>query len=226
MKRLTLAAAAVCTFAFAGIAAAEPEAFHVNNEAGNSTMTAVFDAPLGERITGLSHMVGCDLTFDAKTNLASGTCTVPLTSITVDSEPTKTEHFQQWVTNKKSEPKACAFEARFNQVKLPSAMKAEQAEKFEAEVPFTVCGRARADGKPEHVTGTVVLFPPGSYGEQKTIRVRAHVEKFNRDAYKIGPKYTDGWLARVQGLAKVVADEGTIDLNLFAVSAVAKAPAK
>lgn len=226
MKTAAAALFVLTTLLASGAARAAPEAFHVNDEAGNSTMSAVFDAPLGERINAVSHMVGCDLTFDEKSHLASGKCTVPLTSVSVDSEPTKTEHFQQWVTNKKSDPKTCAFEARFKDVKLPAAMKAEQPEKFEADVPFTVCGRARADGKPEHLAGTVVLFPAGSYGEQKTLRVRAHIEKFNRDAYQIGPKYTDGWLARVQGLAKVVAEEGAIDLNLFAVSAAAKPAAK
>ena len=30
-----------------------------------------------------------------------------------------------------------------------------------------------------------------------------------------GPKWTDGWLARVQQLAPVVATDGTIEVNLF-----------
>ena len=34
---------------------------------------------------------------------------------------------------------------------------------------------------------------------------------------RIGPKWTAGWLARVQQLAPVVATEGTIDVNLFAM---------
>jgi len=56
--------------------------------------------------------------------------------------------------------------------------------------------------------------------------VRASVAKFNRDSYKIGPKHTDGWLARVQALATVVAEEGTIDLSLFAAAKEEAAPKK
>jgi hypothetical protein len=88
---------------------------------------------------------------------------------------------------------------------------------FTAEVPFTVCGRAREDGGKEKVTGQLAFFPEGSYGPGvKAIRARAKVEGFNRDRYRISPKYTEGWAARVQGLASVVAEEGTIDLSLIA----------
>ena len=80
--------------------------------------TAVFDAKLGERITAQSSAVGCDLTFEEKTGTASGACSVPLTSIKVDNEETKTEHFQQWVTNKKGEPKDCRLEAKLVDVKV------------------------------------------------------------------------------------------------------------
>jgi hypothetical protein len=93
---------------------------------------------------------------------------------------------------------------------------AERAAPFTARVAFTVCGRARVDGGQEQVTGTALLFPPGTYGEKKTIRIRATVAGFDRDAYQIGPRFTDGWLARVQSLAKVVAEKGTIELSLFA----------
>jgi hypothetical protein len=75
------------------------------------------------------------------------------------------------------------------------------------------------DGREEQVKGTALLFPPGAYGEQKTIRIRATIAEFDRDAYRIGPKYTEGWFARVQSLAKVVAEKGTVDLSLFARSA-------
>ena len=64
----------------------------------------------------------------------------------------------------------------------------------------------------------VILLPAGSYGDAKTLRIRAHIEKFDREAYHVGPKWTDGWLARVQGLAKVVAPVGSVDLNLFATA--------
>jgi len=130
----------------------------------------------------------------------------------VDNEKTKTEHFRDWATNKKLKPGACSFEATFTDVKLSEPLVPEKTVRFSTEAPFTVCGRRRADGGKEHIEGTAVLVSP----ESKTIRIRAHVAKFNRDAYKIGPKYTDGWFARVQSLAKVVAEEGEIDLTLFA----------
>jgi len=93
---------------------------------------------------------------------------------------------------------------------------AEKPVAFTAEIPFTVCGRSRADGGKEKVAGTALLFPPGAYGERKTVRIRATIASFDRGAYRIGPGYTEGWLARVQSLAKVVAEKGTVDLSLFA----------
>lgn len=196
-------------------AAALAEELTVNPDAGNSGFSAIFDAALGERITAVSSAVGCEVTLDEKTGVAAGRCSVPLTSITVDNDPTKSGHFHDWATNKKSEPGDCRLEAVFSGVKL-GALSPEKPVPFTAEIPFTVCGRARSDGGKERVTGTAVLFPPGSYGEKKTIRIRATVAGFDRDAYQIGPKYTDGWLARVQTLAKVVAEKGTVDLSLFA----------
>jgi hypothetical protein len=179
----------------------------VDSNAGNSKFDATFDAPLGEKIMATSSAVGCDLTLD---NLsASGACSVPLTSITVDSEPTKTEHFQQWATNKKVDPKKCALEARFDGLKLDGPVSATPV-KFSGDAAFKVCGKARSDGGKEKLEGSAVQLPNGA------IRVRAKVEKFSRDKYKIGPKYTDGWLSRVQQLAPVVADEGTIEISAFA----------
>ena len=194
-------------------ALAEP--LTVNPDAGNSGFSAVFDAALGERITAVSSAVGCEVTLDEKSGLASGRCQVALTSIKVDADETKTEHFQQWATNKKSEPRDCRIEAVFSGVKL-GALAPEQPAAFTAEVPFTVCGRSRADGGREKVTGTALLFPAGAYGPQRTIRIRATVSAFDREAYRIGPGFTDGWLARVQSLAKVVAPQGTLELTLFA----------
>ena len=108
-----------------------------------------------------------------------------------------------------------SFSAVFDGVQV-GPLAAEQAAPFTAAIPFTVCGRARADGGKEKVVGTAVLFPPGSYGERKTIRIRATIAGFDREAYRIGPRFTDGWLARVQQLAKVVAPTGTVELSLFA----------
>jgi hypothetical protein len=208
----------LATLALALAPPALAEELRVDPDAGNNTFNAVFDAKLGERISAQSSAVACDLHYDEGSGLASGRCWVPLTSITVDNESTKTDHFRQWVTNKKSEPGACRLEAAFDGVKV-GALVAEQPVPFAAEIPFTVCGRKPVDGRREKVKGTALLFPPGAYGEKRTVRLRATVEGFDRDAYHIGPGYTEGWLARVQSLAKVVAEQGTIELSLFAKSA-------
>jgi hypothetical protein len=195
--------------------AARAAGYAVNPDAGNNTFTAVFDAVVGERITAQSSAVGCALTYDAAAGLARGSCTVPLASVMVDNEPTKSEHFRDWATNKKSDPATCAFEVKLDDVKV-GPLRAEQPVPFEADLPFTVCGRARADGGKEHVTGTVILLPPGAYGEKETLRIRARLAGFDRESYRIAPKFTEGWLARVQSLAKVVAVKGDIDVNVFA----------
>jgi hypothetical protein len=220
MSRIAAVLLVLLTFSVASA-----EEFRVDPDKGNSTFNAVFDAKLGERITAMSSAVDCNVTLDDKTGTMSGKCSVPLTSIKVDNEDTKTEHFQQWVTNKTVEPKDCKLEAEFTGVKI-GRLVPETPVKFAADVPFTICGRHRSDGGKEHVKGNAILFPPGSYGEAKTIRVRATIEKFNRDQYRIGPKHTEGWLARVQSLAKVVAEEGTIELSLFAKSKGAAASAR
>ncbi len=195
--------------------AASAEEFAVNPDAGNSSFSAVFDAALGERINAVSSAVGCQVSFDEKAGTASGTCSVPLQTIRVDNDDTKSDHFHQWATNKKSEPRDCRLEAAFRGVRL-GALVAGKAVPFTASVPFKVCGRARADGGAEAVSGTALLFPPGAYGDAKTIRIRATLTGFDREAYLIGPGHTEGWLARVQSLAKVVAEKGTVELSLFA----------
>jgi hypothetical protein len=207
--------AALLTLLLAAPTAAMAEELSVNPDAGNSGFSAIFDAALGERISAVSSAVGCTVSFDEKAGLASGRCSVPLASITVDNDATKSEHFRDWATNKKSEPKDCTIEAVFSGVKL-GALVAEKPVAFSAEVPFTVCGRARANGAREKLTGTALLFPPGAYGDKKTIRIRATIAEFDRDAYRIGPGFTEGWLAKVQSLAKVVAVKGAVDLSLFA----------
>jgi hypothetical protein len=210
---MNTAIVAVILLALPGLVRAEE--LTVNPEAGNNSFSAVFDAALGERINAVSSTVGCELTYDEKAGIASGHCSVPLESIRVDNDDTKSDHFRQWATNKKSDPKDCKLEVTFNGVKV-GPLAPEKPSPFSAEVPFTVCGRARVDSGKEKVTGTAMLFPPGAYGDKETIRIRAEVTNFDRDAYHIGPKYTEGWLARVQTLAKVVAEKGTIDLSLFA----------
>ncbi len=199
---------------------ARGEDYEVNPGAGNNSFSAVFDAKLGERITAVSSAVGCEIRYDERAGRASGKCSVPLESIRVDNDDTKSDHFRQWATNKKSDPRNCRLEAEFDGLRI-GALAAEKPVPLSAQIPFHVCGRPRVDGKAEKITGTALLFPPGAYGETKTIRIRATIAGFDRDAYRIGPKYTEGWLARVQSLAKLVAEQGTVDLALFAR---AKAP--
>jgi hypothetical protein len=186
-------------------------ALAVDPEEGNSNFTAVFDLPAGERIAAQSSHLACDASYDDKMNSFSGGCSVPLTSITVDNNETKAEHFQQWATNKKSKAKDCKIEAKFDGVKLTSSWSASEPAHFAGDVPFTVCGRARTDGGKEHVEGTAALLADG-----KTLRIRADVKDFSRAKYQIGPEFTDGWLAKVQNLANVVADKGNITISLTA----------
>ena len=82
--------------------AADMTTFIVKPGVGNNTFTAVFDAVIGERITAISSAVGCTLTVDEEKLEGKGSCSVALTSILVDGDETKTEHFQQWATNKSS----------------------------------------------------------------------------------------------------------------------------
>lgn len=192
------------------------ERYGVDPEAGNNTFSAVFDAPLGERINAVSSEVGCNLTYDAKALSAGGSCSVPLTSIKVDGDDTKTDHFRQWATNKKVDPEKCRFELKLGEVKLRGPLEAKKSVPFTASGTFTICGRSRVPAGPETITGSAILFPAGSYGSVQTVRIRAHLAGFDREAYGISPKATAGWLARVQQLAPVVAAKGDIDLSLFA----------
>jgi len=167
----------------------------------------------------LSSAVACDATWEPKTGVVSGKCSAPLTSIVVDADDTKTGHFRQWATNKKSDPATCELSVRFEAVQLPAPLKPDVPQSFTAAIPFRVCGRAREDGAAEQVRGTVVLL-----GTPGALRIRARVEHFRREAYRIGPRFTDGWLARVQALSGVVAEEGVLELTLFAAPEGWKAP--
>jgi len=189
---------------------AAPAALRVDGKAGNNTLNGVFDAPLGERITATSSAVACELQLGPEGRSLMGSCSVPLESITVDADSTKSDHFRQWATNRKVDPARCVLAASLEKVALSLPRTPGETTDFEAEVPFTVCGRPREDGRREHVTGTVTRLDEGWF------RVRARVEHFHREAYRIGPRFTEGWLARVQSLAKVVAEEGTLELTLFA----------
>ena len=192
------------------VSASPAQTLRVDGEAGNNTLNGVFDAPLGERITATSSAVGCDIQLSPDGRNLSGRCAVPLTSITVDADPTKSEHFRQWATNRKGDPARCMLAAQLEGIEVSLPQTSGESTQFQADVPFTVCGRPREDGGRERVTGTLVRLDDGFY------RVRARVEHFHREAYRIGPRFTEGWLARVQSLAKVVAEEGTLELTLFA----------
>jgi hypothetical protein len=52
---------------------------------------------------------------------------------------------------------------------------------------------------------------------QKGENVRMN-KGFDCEPYGMSPKNTAGWLARGQQLANVVATEGTIEVNIFAIS--------
>jgi len=197
--------------------ASPAETLRVDAKAGNNTLNGVFDAPLGERITATSSAVGCEIRLDAGGRNLSGRCSVPLATITVDADPTKSDHFRQWATNRKSDPARCMLSTELAAVAVSLPKAPGESTDFHADLPFTVCGRPREDGGREHVTGTVFRLEDG------WLRVRARIEHFHREAYRIGPRFTDGWLARVQALAKVVAEEGTLELTLFAAPPEASA---
>ncbi len=197
--------------------------FKTNPDAGNNSMSAVFDAAIGERIMAVSSAVDCTLEVDEGKLSGTATCRVPLTSIQVDSEPTKTEHFQQWATNKKGTPDECSFDLVIDEIDLSGPVAANVPVEFETTGTFTICGRQKEGGGAEKVSGTLIHLPAGTYGSSETLRVRARIEDFDREAYGISPASTPGWLARVQSLAPVVAGQGTIDVNLFAKAPEAEA---
>ncbi len=202
---------------------AENTTFTVDPEAGNNTFSAVFDASLGERIMAVTSGIGCTVTVDEEKLEGRAKCSVPLKGVRVDNDDTKTDHFQQWATNKKSDPEKCTFELDVPGVKLPAALEDKKPVAFTADGTFTICGRKRDDGGAEHLTGTVISLPPSEPGDPRTLRIRARVEHFDRERYGISPKNTAGWLARVQQLASVVATDGTIDVNIFATGTAKQA---
>ena len=196
----------------AALLVAAPTAYKNDPKSGNSNFTAVFDAPLGERINAISSAVSCTLTRDEAAGTVSGSCSVPLNSIMVDNTEEKAEHFQQWATNKKSKVEACKFEVKIDAFALK--LEVDKEVPFTIQAPFTICGRARTDGGKETIEGKALLMRGEKEGSD-TLRIRAHIEKFDREAYQIGPKWTSGWLAKVQNLASVVAPVGSVDVSVF-----------
>ena len=201
---------------FAAPALAESVSYAVNSQAGNNSLAATFDAPLGERITATSSEVGCELSVDRAAGTATGHCSVPLESIKVDGDSTKTKHFDEWATNKKVEPSACRFEFTLASARLEKPLATKTPVPFTGSGRFEICGRAKTPPGPETVTGTVTLMPAGSYGKDEILRLRVEIKGFDRESYGISPKATPGWLARVQQLAPVVAAKGDVNLSLFA----------
>jgi hypothetical protein len=213
--RLTATLGLLAALGRAGSATGETRLI-VDPDVGNNAFTAVFDSTIGERITAVSSAVGCTLTVDEEKLEGHATCSVPLTSIRVDNDDTKTEHIGQWATNKKMEPAQCTFSLDVPAVKLPPPVEPKKPVAFTTEGAFTICGRPRDDHRSERIQGTVIYLPPGAYGSKRTLRIRARIEQFDREKYGVTPKNTPGWLARMQQLAPVVGTEGTIDVNLFA----------
>ena len=203
------------------LAPAAETTFTVDPKLGNSAFTAVFDAAIGERITAVSSAIGCTVRADESTFVGNAKCSVPLTSIRVDNDETKSEHFAEWATNKTSEPAACTLELVIPSLKLTPPVEPKKPVAFSTEGSFTICGRARDDGGAERITGTIVDLPAGTYGDARTLRIRARIEGFDRERYGVSPKNTAGWRARVQQLAPVVATEGTIEVNAFATAPAA-----
>src|SRR5262249_12073288 len=127
-EMLLAVATAVATFSQPVLA--DTNTFKVDPEAGNNTFSAVFDAALGERIMAVSSAVGCTITADEGQLEGRAKCSVPLISIKVDSDDTKTDHFQQWATNKKVTPKKCSFDLDLPHVQLPSPLAEKQPVTF------------------------------------------------------------------------------------------------
>ena len=155
---------------------------------------------------------------------------MPLTSIRVDNDDVKSEHFRQWATNKTVDPRKCVFTLELPAVKLAQPVEPMKPVEFETEGTFTICGRPRDDQGAEKIRVTILYLPSEKYDaaatprpgrrahkHPRTIRIRARIEGFDRERYRIGPRWTAGWLARVQQLAPVVATAGTIDVGLFAM---------
>ncbi|HXJ32566.1 MAG TPA: hypothetical protein VMS22_00880 [Candidatus Eisenbacteria bacterium] len=217
MLTMILRRTAMALLVAAAMPAAAATTFKVDPDAGRNQFTAIFDSAVGERITAVSSQVGCTLTVDEEKLEGSATCSVPLAGIRVDNDDTKSDHFRQWATNKKVDPSACRIELELPAVKLPKPIEPGKAVTVDAKGTFTVCGRSRDDKGAESIHVTVTYVPPATPEAPRLLRIRAHVTGFDRERYGVSPKRTEGWLARVQQLADVVATEGTIDVSLFAL---------
>jgi hypothetical protein len=192
--------------------------FTVDPEAGNNTFSAVFDAALGERITAVGAAVGCTLHVDETVRTGRATCSVPLTALRVDNDDTKTEHFRQWATNGTGDARHCTIELSVDRVAVADPVEPMTPVPFSTDGTLTICGRRRDDRGAEKIGGTLTLLSR----DVRTLRIRARIEGFDRERYRVGPKWTPGWLARVQELAPVVAADGTIEVTLFATEGASR----
>jgi hypothetical protein len=192
--------------------------FEVDADAHGNAMTAVFDSAVGERISAVSPRIACTLTVDDEALTGSGRCSIALTSISVDNEPTKSEHFQQWATNKKTDPAACTLDLALKAVRVPGPVVPDQPVQFTTDGTFTICGRARDDGRAEHLAVTLTYLPAHGEEKRRALRIRVHVEHFDRERYGVSPRATAGWLARVEQLSDVVATNGVVDVSIVAVA--------
>jgi hypothetical protein len=215
MRLSRLAVGALLVLVTGRGAGAADTKFTVDPEAGHNAFTAIFDSAVGERITAVSSAVGCTVSVDEEKLTGSAKCAVPLASIMVDNDKTKTEHFHQWATNKKIDPKKCRFELDLPHLTLEGPVDERKPVVFTTEGTFTICGRPRDDKGAEKIQGTIT-YVPAADGKPRTLRIRAHVDNFDRERYGVSPKATAGWLARVQQLADVVATQGSVDVSLFA----------
>lgn len=209
---------ALLAIGLAGSTVAAATTFTVAADDRGNAMTAVFDSAVGERITAVSPRIACTLTVDEDALTGSGRCSIPLTSIAVDNTPTKSEHFQQWATNKKTDPAACTLDLALTAVRVPGPVVPDQPVRFMTDGTFTVCGRARDDGGAEHLAVTLTYLPAHGEAKRPALRIRAQVEQFDRERYGVSPRATAGWLARVEQLSDVVAPQGVVDVSIVAVA--------
>ncbi len=199
-------------------AAGADTTFVVDLDGLGNSMTAVFDSAVGERITAVSSKVSCTITVDEAALQGMASCSIPLTSIAVDNTPTKSEHFQQWATNKKSEPDACRIELTVPMTRVPGPVTPDKPVQFTADGTFHVCGRPRDDKGSERIAVTATYLPKLGGDGPPALRIRAHLDHFDRERYGVSPRATAGWLARVEQLSDVVATEGVIDVSVVAVA--------
>src|SRR2546430_5745428 len=97
-----------------------------------------FAAQTGALFTAVCSAVGCTLTVDEAKREGRASCSVPLGSVRVDNDDTKTEHFGQWATNKKTDPKQCTFQVEVPVVTLPSPVEPKTPVAFTTEGRFTI----------------------------------------------------------------------------------------